>query len=145
MGTILNKLNSSHSDYLVGRTVLSLRTLMGGMQGSQMGSSCCCHGGLIHWNNSSVGVSDQAVVGGNWDGRDGSITSIPSIPSISSMGQGWGSSVGNGTFSSEVVSSSSHHSRFVSRDHGTVGVCHQGGVQVQWSGVASGVGPGGGS
>ena len=64
------------------------------MQGSQVGSSGCGHSGLIHWNNSSVGVSDQAVVGGNWDGRNGSITSIPSVASV---GQGWGSSVGNGT------------------------------------------------
>ena len=73
----------------------------------------------------------------SWDGGDSSVASS----SIASVGQGWEvaqsrGSVGNGSLGSQVIGTGGLHCRLVHRDHGSVGVTHQLGVQVQGTGVA---------
>ena len=71
----------------------------------------------------------------SWDCGDSSVAG-----SIASVGEGWEvgqgrGSVGNGSLGSQVLGPGSLHGRLVHWDHGSVGVTHQLGVQVQRTSV----------
>ena len=79
-----------------------------------LGSS---NSGLIHRDNSTVGVSHESSV---WVAISSSVW-VSSQVGVSSIGQDW---VDHSSCSSELSLGSSH-GRLVSRDHGTVGVGDQ--------------------
>jgi len=82
--------------------------------------------GLIHGDNSTVGVGDQAVVAVAVSGTVGS-TVRNRVSSVETS---------KATTGGKVVSAGSSHGRLIHRDHGTVGVGDQVGVQVEGSGVS---------
>ena len=82
--------------------------------------------GLVHRDNSAVGVGDQAVLSVAVSGTVGSTVGNR----VSSVQTSTASTGG------KVVSTGSSHGRLINRDHRTVGVGDQVGVQVEGSGVS---------
>ena len=82
--------------------------------------------GLVHRDNSAVGVGDQAVVAVAVSGTVGSTVGNRVSSVQTSMT----------TTGGEVVGTSSSHGGLIHGDYGSVRVTNQVGVQVEWAGVA---------
>jgi len=136
----------------VGNSVAGMSATSGEMLSTSSG-----HSGLVHGDHGAVRMAHQGGVQVEWAGvsvgnRRGMGVGHGRGMGVSSMGHsgngmGVGSmghrSMGNiagmlAAASSKVVSTSSSHGGLIHRDHGAVGVAHQGGVQVEGTSVTVG-------
>jgi len=128
-------IDSTHSDRSSGVGVVTLGVSTAGSEvvGTSSGNS-----GLIKGDHGTVGVGNKVGVQVQGSGismghnrGDGS-----SQGSSNNGGSHNGGSVDTSTTSGEVVSTGSSHGRLIKGDHGSVGMSHQLGVQVQGTSVA---------
>merc|ERR1719357_1144312 len=101
--------------------------------GGQMGSTSSSHSRLISRSNSSVGVGNQRL---NVQVEGSGIASSSHNGGSSHRGSNNRGSVDLATTGSKVVSTGSSHSRLISRDHSSIGVANQVGVQIERSSIS---------
>jgi len=103
----------------------------------EMSSTGSLHGRFIHGHHSTVSVTDKAVnTVGDGSSVSHSVDRSGVSHSVDRSGVSHNSVSSVSTTSGKVISTGSGHSGLVSRDHGTVRVSNQMGVQVQGSGIS---------